>query len=34
LTVFWRLQGLYGWLRGSKPEWGVMKRSASMAGGE
>jgi hypothetical protein len=34
LTVFWRLQGLYGWLRGNKPEWGVMKRSASMAGGQ
>ncbi len=34
LTVFWRLQGLYGWLRGSKPEWGEMKRSESMAGGQ
>jgi cellulose synthase/poly-beta-1,6-N-acetylglucosamine synthase-like glycosyltransferase len=30
LTVLWRLQGLYGWLRGKKPEWGEMKRSQSM----
>ncbi len=30
LTVLWRLQGLYGWLRGTKPEWGIMKRSQSM----
>lgn len=30
LTVLWRLQGLYGWLRGKKPEWGIMKRSSSM----
>jgi cellulose synthase/poly-beta-1,6-N-acetylglucosamine synthase-like glycosyltransferase len=30
LTVLWRLQGLYGWLRGKKPEWGTMKRSQSM----
>jgi cellulose synthase/poly-beta-1,6-N-acetylglucosamine synthase-like glycosyltransferase len=33
LTVLWRLQGLYAWLRGSEPEWGAMKRSESMAGG-
>lgn len=33
LTVVWRLQGLYGWMCGSTPEWGEMKRSESMAGG-
>lgn len=32
LTVFWRLQGLYGWFRGTKPVWGEMKRSQSMTG--
>ncbi|MEX2496236.1 MAG: glycosyltransferase [Woeseia sp.] len=33
LTVVWRLQGLYGWLRGTRPEWGDMKRSEGMAAG-
>lgn len=34
LTVFWRLQGLFGWLRGRMPEWGEMKRSESMTDGQ
>jgi hypothetical protein len=33
LTLIWRLQGLYNWLRGNAPQWGEMKRSESMAGG-
>jgi cellulose synthase/poly-beta-1,6-N-acetylglucosamine synthase-like glycosyltransferase len=28
LMAVWRLQALYGWLRGSKMRWGVMKRKA------
>jgi len=28
LMAVWRLQALYGWLRGSKIHWGVMKRKA------
>jgi hypothetical protein len=28
LMAIWRLQALYGWLRGSKIHWGVMKRKA------
>ncbi|MGQ0383242.1 MAG: glycosyltransferase family 2 protein [Gammaproteobacteria bacterium] len=28
LMAIWRLQALYGWLRGSKIHWGVMKRRA------
>ena len=31
LTLAWRLQGLYGWLCGQIPEWGEMKRSASLS---
>jgi hypothetical protein len=30
LTLFWRIKGLIGWLRGKVPEWGDMKRSASL----
>lgn len=33
LTVWWRLKGLFGWLRGRAPEWGEMKRSQSMSEG-
>jgi cellulose synthase/poly-beta-1,6-N-acetylglucosamine synthase-like glycosyltransferase len=33
LTVWWRLRGLFGWLRGQTPEWGEMKRSQSMSKG-
>ena len=33
LTVWWRLKGLAGWLRGRVPEWGEMKRSQSMSEG-
>ncbi|HEX2139241.1 MAG TPA: glycosyltransferase [Woeseiaceae bacterium] len=33
LTVWWRLKGLFGWLRGQVPEWGEMKRSQSMSEG-
>ena len=32
LTLVWRLQGLLGWIRGRMPEWGEMKRSASLSG--
>lgn len=31
LTVLWRLRGLANWMRGRVPEWGVMKRSASLS---
>lgn len=31
-TLWWRVKGLVGWLRGQAPEWGEMKRSASMSG--
>ncbi len=30
LSLIWRIQGLVGWLRGEVPEWGEMKRSASL----
>ncbi len=30
LTLIWRIKGLIGWLRGKVPEWGDMKRSASL----
>lgn len=30
LSLIWRIQGLVGWLRGQVPEWGEMKRSASL----
>lgn len=33
LTVWWRLKGLIGWLRGEAPEWGEMIRSRSMSEG-
>lgn len=33
LTVWWRLKGLFGWLRGRAPEWGEMRRSQSMSEG-
>jgi hypothetical protein len=33
LTVWWRLKGLVGWLRGQKPKWGMMKRSEGMSEG-
>lgn len=31
ITLIWRIRGLIGWLRGQVPEWGEMKRSASLA---
>jgi cellulose synthase/poly-beta-1,6-N-acetylglucosamine synthase-like glycosyltransferase len=31
-TLWWRVKGLVGWLRGQTPEWGEMKRSASISG--
>jgi cellulose synthase/poly-beta-1,6-N-acetylglucosamine synthase-like glycosyltransferase len=31
ITLVWRIQGLVGWLRGKVPEWGEMKRSASLS---
>jgi cellulose synthase/poly-beta-1,6-N-acetylglucosamine synthase-like glycosyltransferase len=31
LTLVWRIRGLIGWLRGQVPEWGEMKRSASLS---
>ena len=31
ITLVWRIQGLIGWLRGKVPEWGEMKRSASLS---
>ena len=31
ITLIWRIQGLIGWLRGKVPEWGEMKRSASLS---
>lgn len=31
ITLVWRIRGLIGWLRGQVPEWGVMRRSASMS---
>jgi len=30
ITLIWRIRGLIGWLRGQVPEWGEMKRSASL----
>lgn len=30
LSLIWRIQGLVGWVRGQVPEWGEMKRSASL----
>lgn len=30
LTVLWRIRGTISWLRGRAPEWGDMKRSASL----
>lgn len=33
LTVWWRLKGLFGWMRGQAPEWGEMKRSQGMSEG-
>jgi cellulose synthase/poly-beta-1,6-N-acetylglucosamine synthase-like glycosyltransferase len=30
LTLIWRVHGLVAWLRGQVPEWGEMKRSASL----
>ena len=33
LTVWWRLKGLFSWMRGHAPEWGEMKRSRSMSEG-
>ena len=30
ITLVWRIRGLIGWLRGRVPEWGEMKRSASL----
>jgi hypothetical protein len=32
LTLVWRIKGLFSWLRGAVPEWGEMKRSASLSG--
>jgi cellulose synthase/poly-beta-1,6-N-acetylglucosamine synthase-like glycosyltransferase len=32
LTLIWRIKGLFSWLRGAVPEWGEMKRSASLSG--
>ena len=29
LNSWWRLQALWGWLRGERMQWGVMKRNAS-----
>ena len=31
VTLVWRIRGLVGWLRGQMPEWGEMKRSASLS---
>lgn len=31
ITLVWRIRGLIGWLRGQAPEWGVMRRSASLS---
>jgi len=31
LTLVWRIRGLLGWVRGKVPEWGEMKRSASLS---
>ena len=31
LTLVWRTRGLIGWLRGHKPAWGQMQRSASLS---
>jgi cellulose synthase/poly-beta-1,6-N-acetylglucosamine synthase-like glycosyltransferase len=31
LTLIWRIRGLVGWMRGQEPEWGEMKRSASLS---
>ena len=31
ITLIWRIRGLVGWLRGQMPEWGEMKRSASLS---
>jgi len=31
ITLIWRIRGLVGWLRGRVPEWGEMKRSASLS---
>ena len=33
ITLVWRIRGLVSWLRGQTPEWGVMKRSASLRDG-
>jgi len=30
LTLVWRVKGLIAWMRGQVPEWGEMKRSASL----
>lgn len=32
ITLLWRIRGLMQWLRGQTPEWGEMKRSASLSG--
>jgi hypothetical protein len=29
LNSWWRLQALWGWLRGERMQWGAMKRNAS-----
>lgn len=31
MTLLWRIRGLVSWLRGKVPEWGEMKRSASLS---
>jgi hypothetical protein len=29
LNSWWRLQALWGWIRGERLQWGAMKRNAS-----